>query len=193
MRPSQKVPFDTTYYMCDGDSVQLFWPKTQWVKHDTVYFDTVPMGYDWTDANHGYSYHRKDYLCDSIVRWTVKFVHPEQKDTTAHILLGDSIWWGGAWRYYTGAYDSIGPAKEKNSDSVPCQLTYTMHLIADSMYYFRDTVDICSPANKTHNHIWNTGYRSEFNVPKTDTTFHVVDSLVTYDRRDSIYDLFVQF
>ena len=193
MRPSQKVPFDTTYYMCDGDSVQLFWPKTQWVKHDTVYFDTVPMGYDWTDANHGYSYHRKDYLCDSIVRWTVKFVHPEQKDTTAHILLGDSIWWGGAWRYYTGVYDSIGPAKEKNSDSVPCQLTYTMHLIADSMYYFRDTVDICSPANKTHNHIWNTGYRSEFNVPKTDTTFHVVDSLVTYDRRDSIYDLFVQF
>ena len=193
MRPSQKVPFDTTYYLCEGDSIQLFWPKTQWVKQDTVYFDTVPMGYSWTDPQHNYSYHREDYLCDSVVRWTVKFVHPEEKDTTAHILLGDSIWWGGAWRYYTGTYDSIGPAKEKNSDSIPCRLSYTLHLIADSIYYFRDTVDICSPANKTHNHIWNTGFKSEFNVPEKDSMFHVVNSLITYDRRDSIYDLFVQF
>ena len=195
VRPSQKVPKDTTYYLCEGDSVQLFWPKTQWIKQDTVYFDTVPMGYDWTDATHGYTYHDQQYLCDSVTRWTVKFVHPEHKDTTAHRLLGDSIWWGGAWRYYTGVYDSIGAAKEKNSDSIPCQLVYSLHLIMDSAYYFRDTVDLCSPKYKTHSYIWpETGHKQDFTVGDKDTVArHYTDSLITYDRRDSIYDLCVNY
>ena len=196
VRPSQKVPFDTTYLMCAGDSVQLFWPKTEWVKKDTVYFDTVPMQYEWTDDHHGISYKDQNYVCDSVVRWTVKFVHPEFKDTTAHRLLGDSIWWGGAWRYYTGVYDSIGQASHKNSDSIPCKLTYTLNLIMDTAYYFRDTIfSLCSDADKSHVHIWKeTGYKQSFTVGKKDSLpRHYVDSMKTYDRRDSIYDLCVYY
>ena len=194
VRPSQKVPKDTTYYMCEGDSVQLFWPKQQWVKKDSVYFDTVPMGYGWTDSHHGFSYHDQQYLCDSVTRWTVKFVHPEFRDTTAHRQLGDSIWWGGAWRYYTGAYDSIGTAREKNSDSVPCRLTYTLHLIMDTAYYYRDTVDVCTYPNRTLNHTWFDGHVQSYTVGTKDTVYrHYFDSLVTVQRRDSIYDLCVNY
>jgi len=197
VRPSQDVPFDTTYYLCEGDSVQLFWPKTEWVKRDTVYFDTVPMGYDWTDAHHGISYHRDDYLCDSVVRWTVKFVHPEQKDTTAHIVVGDSIWWGGMWRYQPGAYDSIGPAREKNSDSIPCQLTYTLHLVIDTVYHWRDTIDICAHKNTTLTHTWSDGYVQRFTVGAEDTVWrHYYDSLrtkATPNPHDSVYDLCVSY
>ena len=194
MRPSQKFPKDTTYYMCEGDSVQLFWPKTQWIKKDTVYFDTVPMGYDWSDPMHGTNYYDQKYLCDSVTKWTVKFVHPEFKDTTAHRQLGDSIWWGGEWRYYTGAYDSIGVAHEKNSDSIPCQLTYTLHLVMDTAYYYRDTVDVCAYPNTTLNHTWADGYIQSYTVGTKDTIArHYVDSLITYFRRDSIYDLCVNY
>lgn len=197
VRPSQKVPFDTTYYMCEGDSVQLFWPKTQWVKRDTVYFDTVPMGYDWTDTHHNISYHHQEYLCDSVVRWTVKFVHPEQKDTTAHIVVGDSIWWGGMWRYQPGVYDSIGPAKEKNSDSIPCQLTYTLNLIIDTIYHWRDTIDICVKKNTTQTYTWSDGYVQRFNVGAKDTVWrHYSDTLrtkATPNPHDSIYDLCVSY
>lgn len=195
VRPSQTVPKDTTYYLCAGDSVQLFWPKATWVKRDTVYLDTVPMSPRWTDTEHGYSYNDQRYVCDSVTRWTIKFVQPEKKDTTAHRLLGDSLWWGGAWRYYTGAYDSIGAAQGKNSDSVPCRLTYTLHLIIDTAYYFRDTIDLCTPKHKSHSYIWpETGYEQTFTVGTKDTiAHHFVDSLLTYDRRDSIYDLCVNY
>ena len=193
VRPSQKVPKDTTYYLCQGDSVQLFWPKETMISKEGVYYDTVPMGYQWTDTEHGYSYNNQNYLCDSVVRWTVKYVYPEIKDTTAHRPLGDSIYWGGAWRYYTGVYDSIGYAHDVNSDNVPCSLTYTLHLIMDSAYYQRDTIELCTPQYKTWSHTWKDGYEQSFTVGGTDLTQHFVDSLITYDRRDSIYDLYVNY
>lgn len=196
VRPRQKLPKDTTVYLCEGDSVQLFWPKTIWVKKDTVYYDTVQTYSPWVDTHHqetmyNYTHNDRSYLCDSITKWTVKFVHPEEKDTTAHILLGDSIWWGGAWRYYSNDYDSIGPAKEKNSDSIPCKLTYTLHLIVDTAYLYRDTINVCAKSQQQLNHTWKDGYVSTFNAGRNDSTFHVIDTLVTYNRRDSIYDLFV--
>lgn len=194
VRPKQKVPKDTTYYMCEGDSVQLFWPKTTWIKHDTVYYDTVPTASAWVDEKHNITYHDATHVCDSVTKWIVKFVHPEHRDTTAHILLGDSLWWGGAWRYYTGAYDSISAASEKNSDSTACRLTYTLHLIADTLYYFRDTVDVCAPAHKTLVYQWESGYRHEYTVPSKDTIgYHDIDTLITYNRRDSIYDLCINY
>ena len=193
VRPSQKVPKDTTYYLCQGDSVQLFWPKDTMIRTEGVYYDTVPMGYDWKDAEHGYSYHNQQYVCDSVTRWTVKFVYPEVKETTQHILLGDSVYWGGAWRYYTGDYDSIGVAQAVNSDNIHCSLTYTLHLITDSSYYFRDTIELCTPKNKTWSHVWSDGYEQFFTVGDQDETKHFVDSLITYDRRDSIYDLLVNY
>ena len=140
---------DTTYYLCEGDSVQLFWPKETWVKSAGIYNDTVLTKSPWTDETHGYTYDPQEYLCDSVTRWTIKFVHPEIKDTTAHIRYGDSIFWAGLWRYEGGDYDSIGSAKEMNSDSIPCRLTYTLHLCVDSTYYFRDTTAICATAEKT--------------------------------------------
>lgn len=194
VRPSQKQPYDTTYYLCKGDSVQLFWPKPQMVKEAGVYLDTVPSGYEWTDAEHGYTYTDQQYVCDSVTRWTVKYVYPEQKDTTVHKLLGDSIWWGGNWRYYTGTYDSIGTAQNVNSDGMHCQLTYTLHLVMDTAYYFRDTVDVCTYANKTLNHTWFDGHVQSYTVGLADMNDrHYVDSLITYDRRDSIYDLSVNY
>ena len=191
VRPRQKQPKDTTYYLCEGDSVQLFWPKTTWVKKDTIYYDTVQTNSAWMDLEHGYLHNDRGYLCDSITRWTVKFVHPEEKDTTAHILMGDSIWWGGAWRYYTNDYDSIGPAAEINTLGQPCKLTYTLHLIVDTAYYFRDTIDVCAKAQERLTHKWSSGFTSEFNAGVRDSVFHVIDSLKTYNRKDSIYDLFV--
>ena len=191
VRPRQKQPKDTTYYLCEGDSVQLFWPKTTWIKKDTIYYDTVQTSSAWMDVQHGYMHNDRGYMCDSITRWTIKFVHPEQKDTTAHILIGDSIWWGSAWRYYTGAYDSIGPAKEINTLGEPCRLTYTLHLFVDTAYYFRDSIDVCAKDKERLTYRWNTGYVSEFNAGSRDSVFHVIDSLKTHDRRDSIYDLYV--
>ena len=185
---------DTTYYLCEGDSVQLFWPKDTWIKTSGVHRDAVPIKTPWVDPVHGWTHAPNEEVCDSVTRWNVKFVHPEYKDTTAHKLLGDSIWWGGAWRYYTGVYDSIGDAQEKNSDNIACRLEYKLHLFVDTAYYFRDTVAVCAPANKTLTHVWKeTGYRQTFTVGATEGDFHFVDSLKTIERRDSIYDLFVNF
>ena len=198
VRPHQTYPKDTTYYLCYGDSVQLFWPKQTWVKTDGIFLDTVSTNSPWEDNYHsGVTYTHSDgnYWCDSVTRWTVKYVYPEQKDTTAHRLLGDSIWWGGAWRYYTGSYDSIGDATQKDSNDEYCRLTYTLHLIVDTAYYFRDTVDICTTTGKTHMYIWpETGYKQSYTVGDKDTIArHYVDSLITHDRRDSIYDLCVNY
>ena len=194
VRPKQKVPKDTTYYLCEGDSVQLFWPKPTWVKRDTVYYDTVPTHSAWTDEKHHITYYDRDFECDSVTKWTVKFVHPEQHDTTAHILLGDSIWWGHQWCYYTGDYDSISTASQKNSDSTACRLTYTLHLIVDTLYHFRDTVAVCAPVNKTLTYKWTSRYVQSYTVPDRDSMYvHYLDTLITYHRRDSIYDLCVNY
>jgi len=198
VRPSQKVVVDTNYYLCPGDSIRLFWGRgddTTWFYKDTLYEEHTPLPSTWTDGEHGYTYANDAYSCDSITRWHITVLPRAHKDTTAHRLIGDSIWWGGEWRYYTGTYDSIGPSlTDTSSRGMACEYDYTLHLIMDSAYYFRDTVTICSKADQTHHHIWpETGYDQEFTVSDLDEDKHYVDSLVTYDRRDSIYDLYVHF
>lgn len=198
VRPSQKIVKDTTFFLCPDDSIRIFWGRgddTTWFYKDTLYEEHTPMPSSWTDNKHHYSYANDAYSCDSITRWHITVLPRIHKDTTAHRLLGDSIWWGGGWRYYTGVYDSIGPSKDTSSLGDTCSYIYALHLIVDTAYYFRDTVDLCTFAKKTHTWIWpETGYKQTFTVGTKDTiAHHFVDSLITYDRRDSIYDLCVNY
>ena len=198
VRPSQKLVIDTNFYLCPGDSLRLFWGRgddTTWFYKDTLYEEHTPMPSTWIDKHHHYSYANDAYSCDSITRWHITVLPRFHKDTTAHKLLGDSIWWGGAWRYYTGTYDSIAPAPDTSSLGDTCTYTYPLHLIVDTAYYFRDTVDFCAEANTTYSHIWpETNYKQDFTVGDKDSiAHHFIDSLTTYDRRDSIYDLCVNY
>ena len=195
-RPSQKVIPEDTIYLCHDDSLQLFWPyDTTWFYHDTVYEEHRPMNSTWTDPVHGITYKNDSYTCDSVTRWFIKKLPLVHKDTTAHKLLGDSIWWGGNWRYYTGIYDSIAPSTDTNSYSKTCTYLYHLHLIVDTAYLFKDTVTICTPKQKSWKYTWpETGHVQEYTVGTTDTMYrHYYDSLITYDRRDSVYDLCVNY
>ena len=196
-RPTQKIIPEKTFYLCHDDSLQLFWPyDTTWFSHDTVYEEHRPMDSIWTDPVHGITYKNEAYTCDSVTRWYIKKLPLYQKDTTAHRLLGDSIWWGGAWRYYTGTYDSIkAPSPDTNSYGDTCMYIYPLHLIMDSAYYFRDTVELCSKPGITHEFVWaETGHKQYYTVGSKDSlSHHYFDSLLTYDRRDSIYDLCVNY
>lgn len=196
VRPSQKTIPEKTFYLCPDDSLQLFWPyDTTWFSHDTTYLETRPMDSVWVDEEHGYRYENNSYTCDSVTRWYIKKLPRIHKDTTAHRLIGDSIWWGGRWRDRTGTYDSIGPSlTDTNSLGIACQYEYSLHLIMDTAYYFRDTISICSKADETHRHVWSeTGYKQDYTVGKLDEDRHYIDSFLTYDRRDSIYDLYVHY
>ena len=195
-RPSQKVIPEDTIYLCHDDSLQLFWPyDTTWFYHDTVYEEHRPMNSTWTDPVHGITYKNDSYTCDSVTRWFIKKLPLVHKDTTAHKLLGDSIWWGGNWRYYTGIYDSIAPSTDTNSYGKTCTYLYHLHLIVDTAYLFKDTVTICTPKQKSWKYTWpETGHVQEYTVGTTDTMYrHYYDSLITYDRRDSVYDLCVNY
>ena len=195
-RPSQKVIPEDTIYLCHDDSLQLFWPyDTTWFYHDTVYEEHRPMNSTWTDPAHGITYKNDSYTCDSVTRWFIKKLPLVHKDTTAHKLLGDSIWWGGNWRYYTGIYDSIAPSTDTNSYGKTCTYLYHLHLIVDTAYLFKDTVTICTPKQKSWKYTWpETGHVQEYTVGTTDTMYrHYYDSLITYDRRDSVYDLCVNY
>ena len=195
-RPNQKIVPEKTFFLCPEDTLQLFWPyDTTWFCHDTVYEEHRPMDSIWTDPVHGITYKSDAYTCDSVTRWFIKVLPKYHKDTTAHKLLGDSIWWGGAWRYYTGIYDSIAPSPDTNSLGDTCMYIYPLHLIVDTAYLFKDTVTICTPSQKTWKYTWpETGHVQEYTVGTTDTMYrHYYDSLITYDRRDSVYDLCVNY
>ena len=196
VRPSQKMVLDTTIYLCPGDSLQLFYPRddSTWFYRDTVYEEHVPMPSIWTDGFHHYSYADDAYSCDSITRWHIKVLPREQGKEEKHILLGDSTWWGGAWRYYTGIYDSIAPAKDTSSFGDTCTYIRQLYLYVDTAYYYRDTIDVCAKKNQSLTHTWYDGHVQHFTVGSFDMEArHYTDSLITYDRRDSIYDLCVNY
>ena len=196
VRPSQKMVKDTNFVLCPGDSLRLFWGRgddTTWFYKDTTYVQHTPMPSTWTDKQHNYTYANDAYTCDSITRWHIRVLPLYHKDTTAHRMLGDSIWWGGAWRYHTGDYDSIAPSPDTSSLGDTCMYIYPLHLIIDTAYYYRDTINVCATSQERLTHKWDDGYTSEFNVGRDDSIFHVVDTLHTYIvHRDSIYDLFVK-
>ena len=199
VRPSQKVPRDTTVYLCDGDSAQLFWPKDIWVKKDTIYYDTVTTNSKWTDPVHNYTYLDSRSTCDSITRWTVKIIKPEHVDTTAHILLGDSLDWHGIYRYFTGTYYDTVPTKyhTEGNDSITCLKTFTLNLIADSSYLYQKAIDTCVIKNTIMQYTWEDGHVQTFKVDAKDTIARVYyDSLITQSTpypRDSIYELSVTY
>ncbi len=195
MRPRQDQAVKDTFYLCQGDSVQLFWPHSElWVDTPGVYYDTIPTNSPFYDNQHGYMHNDRDYLCDSIVQWTVLFADTLHKDTTVHIAMGDSLYWNNQYLYAAGTYDSIGYATDTNSLGQYCKFVMTMHLYVDSTYYYRDTLSICEFPGKEVLYQWADGFERTYTMPDKDSTFHVIHTLPTLLYRfDSIYDLYVDF
>ena len=213
VRPKQDVPAKDTFYLCQGDSVQLFWPyKEDWVYTEGVYRDTVKTYSAFMDETHGTTHYDKNFLCDSIIEWTVFMLDTIHEDTVVHIAMGDSLFWNNEWRYATGLYDSIsydgvpgvGPTAIQGANGLDlpvidsrgqyCKYVMTLHLFVDSTYHFRDTLSACEFKNKDTLYIWADGHETEFRLPSHDTAYHLIDTLPTLLYRfDSIYDLYVDY
>ncbi len=195
VRPRQAQPVEETYILCAGDSVQLFWPfSEQWISSPGVYRDTIPTASPFLDSKHGYTHSDRDYLCDSIIQWTVLFADTLHEDTTVYIAMGDSILWNNRYYYVSGAYDSIGYAQDTNSLGEYCKYVKTLHLIVDSTYYFRDTLEICELPGKELLYSWDDGFTRTYTLPTQDTALHVINRLKTMVHRfDSIYDLYIDY
>ena len=213
VRPKQDVPAKDTFYLCQGDSVQLFWPyKEDWVYTEGVYRDTVKTYSPFMDETHGTMHYDKNFLCDSIIEWTVFMLDTIHEDTVVHIAMGDSLFWNNEWRYATGLYDSIsydgvpgvGPTAIQGANGLDlpvidsrgqyCKYVMTLHLFVDSTYHFRDTLSVCEFKNKDTLYIWADGHETEFRLPSHDTAYHLIDTLPTLLYRfDSIYDLYVDY
>ena len=213
VRPKQDVPAKDTFYLCQGDSVQLFWPyKEDWVYTEGVYRDTFKTYSSFMDETHGTIHYDKNFLCDSIIEWTVFMLDTIHEDTVVHIAMGDSLFWNNEWRYATGLYDSIsydgvpgvGPTAIQGSNGLDlpvidsrgqyCKYVMTLHLFVDSTYHFRDTLSVCEFKNKDTLYIWADGHETEFRLPSHDTAYHLIDTLPTLLYRfDSIYDLYVDY
>ena len=213
VRPKQDVPAKDTFYLCQGDSVQLFWPyKEDWVYTEGVYRDTVKTYSAFMDETHGTMHYDKNFLCDSIIEWTVFMLDTIHEDTVVHIAMGDSLFWNNEWRYATGLYDSIsydgvpgvGPTAIQGANGLDlpvvdsrgqyCKYVMTLHLFVDSTYHFRDTLSVCEFKNKDTLYIWADGHETEFRLPSHDTAYHLIDTLPTLLYRfDSIYDLYVDY
>ena len=213
VRPKQDVPAKDTFYLCQGDSVQLFWPyKEDWVYTEGVYRDTFKTYSSFMDETHGTIHYDKNFLCDSIIEWTVFMLDTIHEDTVVHIAMGDSLYWNNEWRYATGLYDSIsydgvpgvGPTAIQGANDLDlpvidsrgqyCKYVMTLHLFVDSTYHFRDTLSVCEFKNKDTLYIWADGHETEFRLPSHDTAYHLIDTLPTLLYRfDSIYDLYVDY
>ena len=194
VRPHQEQPRDTTYYLCKGDSVQLFWPKETWVKRDGIYYDTVTTRSAWEDSQHHWIHNDYAYACDSVTRWTVIYADTIHQDTTVHIAKGDSMWWGGRMYYTTGVYDSITQAPDTNTLGQHCKAIYTLHLYVDDTYYFRDTLSVCEFPNKDTLYTWDDGFKRVYSLPGKDSAYHEIDTFYTkHYHFDSIYDLYIDY
>lgn len=196
VRPSQRVVPERVFYLCPGDTIPIFWPQdTTRFYSNTTYYERKPMTNTWTDQVHGNTFYDDSLTCDSVTRWTIRVLPVRDTESTQHILLGDSLLWAGIWRYHTGDYDSIMQAKDTNSLGDTCTYVHTLHLIVDTAYMMRDTVELCELAGKTINHRWADTHLTQFNTPDRDSTFHVIHTLRSHSTLglDSIYDLYVDF
>ena len=181
VRPAFEDIARDTFYLCQGDSVQLFWPhKDTWFKEKGTYTDTLKTYSAFTDMNdaHNWVHFNDSYLCDSIIEWTVFMLDTIHKDSTIHIPQGDSVWFNNEWLRLTGDYDSIsyaGPIgatpgqtaiQGPNGLELPledsrgqyCKYTMTLHLFVDSVYRYNDTITICEVANKDMTYVFNDEY-----------------------------------
>ena len=194
-----KAQIDSTYYLCELDTLHFGYlsnGQRQLITKEGIYYDTIKAQSGWIDTQSHGGYHYSDTLnCDSIIKLTV-FMRPAYRDTIVkHIYKGDSILWGGTYKYYSGYYsDSITEMPDKNSNGEYCKAVHTLHLFVDPTYYKRDTIDVCNIVNKTLTHKWQDGYKQTFTTKLTEGTYHYVDSLETVHYHfDSIYDLVVNF
>ena len=129
VRPRQVQPAVDTFYLCKGDSVQLLWPYSdKWFREPGLYKDTLKTNSAFMDEKHGYVHNDRDYLCDSIVHWLVIYADTVHEERTAHIAMGDSLFFDNQWRYAAGDYDSIAQAVDTNSYGEHCKYVMTLHL-----------------------------------------------------------------
>ena len=190
---------DSTYYLCELDTLHFGYfanGQRQLITKEGVYYDTIKAVSGWTDPMAHGGYHYSDTLqCDSIIKLTV-YMRPAYRDTIKkHIPHGDSILWGGTYKYYSGYYsDSITLMPDMNTAQEYCKAIHTLHLFVDDTYHLRDTIDVCDVRNKTITHKWNDGHIQRFNTELLEGSYHYYDSLKTKIHHfDSIYDLFVNF
>ena len=195
VRPRQVQPAVDTFYLCKGDSVQLLWPYSdKWFKEPGLYKDTLKTNSAFMDEKHGYVHNDRDYLCDSIIHWLVIYADTVHEERTAHIAMGDSLFFDNQWRYAAGDYDSIAQAVDTNSYGEHCKYVMTLHLYVDSTYHFRDTMEVCEFPGKEIHYIWSDGHERIYTMPKKDTALHVIDTLPTLLYRfDSIYDMYIDY
>ncbi len=189
---------DSVYYLCEGDSIRFGYNwedgSERWIKTAGQYWDSIASPTSWEDTKHGRHYDTDTIQCDSLIRLNVIMLPSYHKDTTAHIPMGDSIWWGHQYEYYTGDYDSIMNTDRESTSGEYCHTIYTLHLFVDSTYHYRDTIDVCSDSIKTLSHVWADGHIQYFNTPGIDTTLHYIENIRTAAYHfDSIYDLRVNF
>ena len=190
---------DSTYYLCELDTLHFGYlsnGERQLITKEGVYFDTVKSVSGWIDTEAHGGYHYSDTLsCDSVIKLTV-YMLPAYRDTVVeHIPLGDSILWGGTYKHYSGYYsDSITNMPDKDSQGEYCHAVHTLRLFVDSIYWLKDTVDVCDVRSKTLSHRWADGHVQKFTTPLTESSLHYYDSLKTKVHHfDSIYDLYVNF
>ena len=195
VRPRQNQPSLDTFYLCQGDSVQLLWPYSdKWFYGPGLYKDTIQTDSVFYDAHHNRWHNDRSYVCDSIVHWLILPADTLHEHRYVHIPMGDSIIFNDSIIYTTGVYDSIGNALDTNSYGQYCKYVMTLHLSVDSTYYFRDTLSVCEYPNKDTLYTWADGFQKVYTLPDKDTAYHVIDTLPTLLYRfDSIYDLYIDY
>ena len=195
VRPRQNQPSLDTFYLCQGDSVQLLWPYSdKWFYGPGLYKDTIQTDSVFYDAHHNRWHNDRSYICDSIVHWLILPADTLHEHRYVHIPMGDSIIFNDSIIYTTGVYDSIGNALDTNSYGQYCKYVMTLHLSVDSTYYFRDTLSVCEYPNKDTLYTWADGFQKVYTLPDKDTAYHVIDTLPTLLYRfDSIYDLYIDY
>ena len=203
MRPHQAHIPVYEYSLCQGDSVQLFWPhKDTWIKEPGDYTDTVVTISAWEDMKHHTIIHNdRAYECDSIVTWKVRYADTLHVHLYEHIREGDIYHFNDSILTTTGVYDSIGYHTSMDSAHNYCKAVYTLHLTVDPVYRYGDTIEICHLANREYTHAYvnddlNEHFAFKFQTPNKDTAIiHLTDSLqhLSYGFYDHFYDLVVYY
>ena len=216
VRPHQAHIPEYQYSLCKGDSVQLFWPhKDTWYKTPGEYYDTIPTISGWQDMKHSTMIHNdRAFACDSIVKWTIKYTDTLHVHLYEHIRSGETYIFNDSILTTTGVYDSIGYYQDiinpldptapgvSSMDSAHnyCKAIYTLHLTVDPVYRYKDTIEICYPANREYTYTFDDDLEEHFafniQTPDKDTAIiRFSDSIkhLSYEFYDHFYDLIVYY
>ena len=204
VRPHQAHIPDTTYSICKGDSVQLFWPHdTTWISKPGVYYDTVPTISSWYDMTHSTTIHNdRAYACDSVTRWTIIYADTLHEHLYAHIREGETYLFNDSILSTTGVYDSIAEYNNINGrtemDSAHnyCKAVYSLHLFVEPVTRYHDTIEICHIANREYTYTFDDEHEIKFQTPDVDTMkIDLADSTqhLSYEFYDHYYYLTVYY